>query len=480
MLNSFTDVTADRARAKARAIDAAIAAGQKVGPLAGVPFAVKNLFDVKGLSTRAGSKINRDLAPSPRDATLIERMEAAGAVLVGALNMGEYAYDFTGENVHDGPSRNPHDPTRMTGGSSGGSGSAVGGGLVPIALGSDTNGSIRVPSSFCGIFGLKPTYGRLSRARSFPFVASFDHLGPFARSVGDLALAYDAMQGPDADDAACTTRPVEPVTPLLAQGISGLRVAIAGGYFQKNVFPEAVEAVARVAKALDATQTIEIPEAARARAAAYVISTTEGASLHLDRLRKRPNDFDPAVRDRLIAGAMVPAPLVDRAQKFRRWYRAKVLELFKSVDVIIAPATPCIAPKLGQVNFVLDGVELPVRANIGIHTQPISFIGLPVVAVPVPLEPMPIGVQIIAAPWREDIALRVAHALERMGVAAAPAAERIVSDGDRSSRRAGRGDRAIRALRKGAGVERRRRARRTVPQRSPHAALWHRRKSLRL
>ena len=210
-------------------------------------------------------------------------------------------------------------------------------------------------------------------------------------------------------------------TPLLTQDIGSLRVAIAGGYFQQNVFPEAVEAVARVAKALGAARIVEIPEAARARAAAYVISTTEGASLHLDRLRKRPNDFDPAVRDRLIAGAMVPAPLVDRAQKFRRWYRARVLELFKSVDVILAPATPCVAPKLGQVNFVLDGVELPVRANIGVHTQPISFIGLPVVAVPVPLEPMPIGVQIIAAPWREDIALRVAYALERMGVAAAPA-----------------------------------------------------------
>src|SRR3984893_5501201 len=243
ILNSFTDVTAERARAKAKAIDAAIAAGKNVGPLAGVPFAVKNLFDVQGLSTRAGSKINRDLKPSLRDATLIERMEAAGAVLGGALNMGEYAYDFTGENVHDGPSRNPHDPTRMTGGSSGGSGSAVGGGLVPIALGSDTNGSIRVPSSFCGIFGLKPTYGRLSRARSFPFVASFDHLGPFARTVSDLALAYDAMQGPDADDAACTTRPAAPVSALLSQEIGGLRIAIAGGYFQKNVFPEAVEAV---------------------------------------------------------------------------------------------------------------------------------------------------------------------------------------------------------------------------------------------
>ncbi|MFK4652255.1 AtzE family amidohydrolase [Bradyrhizobium japonicum] len=420
VLNSFTDVTADRARAKARAIDADIAAGKEVGPLAGVPFAVKNLFDVAGLPTRAGSKINRDLAPAKRDATLIERMEAAGAVLVGALNMGEYAYDFTGENVHDGPSRNPHDTTRMTGGSSGGSGSAVGGALVPIALGSDTNGSIRVPSSFCGIFGLKPTYGRLSRARSFPFVASLDHLGPFARSATDLALAYDAMQGVDADDAACTTRGLEPTVPLLANPVSDLRIAIAGGHFQNNVFPEAVEAVSRVAKALGATKIVDVPEASRARAAAYVITTTEGASLHLDRLRKRPNDFDPAVRDRLIAGAMVPAPLVDRAQKFRRWYRAQLAEIFKSVDVLIAPATPCTAPKLGQVNFTLDGVELPVRANIGIHTQPISFIGLPVVAVPVPLEPLPIGVQIIAAPWREDIALRVAHALEKMGVVYAP------------------------------------------------------------
>src|SRR3954471_2337896 len=281
VLNCFTDVVADRARARAREIDAAIAAGKKPGSLAGVPFAVKNLFDVKGLPTRAGSKINRDLAPASRDATLVERMEAAGAVLVGALNMGEYAYDFTGENVHDGPSRNPHDTTRMTGGSSGGSGSAVGGGLVPLTLGSDTNGSIRVPSSFCGIFGLKPTYGRLSRARSFPFVSSFDHLGPFARTVDDLALAYDAMQGPDADDAACTARPAEPVSGILLQDIGDLRIAIAGGYFQANLFPEAKEAVARLAKALGTTRIVEIPEAARARAAAYVITTVEGASLHL-------------------------------------------------------------------------------------------------------------------------------------------------------------------------------------------------------
>ena len=419
-LNAFTAVTEERALARAAAIDQARKNGERLGPLAGVPFAVKNLFDVAGLPTVAGSKINRDRAPATQDSPLIARLEGSGAVLVGALNMGEYAYDFTGENVHDGPARNPHDTTRMTGGSSSGSGGAVAGGLVPISLGSDTNGSIRVPSSLCGIFGLKPTYGRLSRAHSFPFVGSLDHLGPFARSVYDLALAYDAMQGFDPDDPVCVDRSFEPTASLIGNGADGLRIAVAGGYFRKGSFPEALTAVQRVADALGVTREIEIPEAARARAAAYVITATEGAALHLERLRTRANDFDPAVRDRLIAGAMVPATLVNQAQKFRRWYRAQVLDLFKDVDAIIAPSTPCTAPLIGQQNFVLDGVEMPVRPNMGIYTQPISFIGLPVAAVPVPLSPLPIGVQVIAAPWREDVALRVAHALERSGVAAAP------------------------------------------------------------
>jgi len=421
VLNSFTDVLGDRALKRARAIDAVRAKRRALGSLAGVPFAVKNLFDVKGLPTRAGSKINRELAPAARDQPLIERLEAAGAILIGALNMGEYAYDFTGENVHDGNAHNPHDVNRMTGGSSSGSGGAVAGGLVPLSLGSDTNGSIRVPSSFCGLFGLKPTYGRLTRARSFPFVASLDHLGPFARSARDLALAYDAMQGYDAEDPICVQRPVEPTLAKLPRGTKGLRIAVAGGYFTKSAFPEAGAAVDRVASALKADTEVEIPEAARARAAAYVITASEGAALHLDRLRTRAADFDPAMRDRLIAGAMIPAPLVNRAQTFRRWYQAEVLKLFDKFDAILAPATPCTAPLIGQKTFVLDGVELPVRPNIGIYTQPISFIGLPVVAVPiVPMPPMPIAVQIIAAPWREDIALRIAHALEQAGVCVAP------------------------------------------------------------
>ncbi|ACB22664.1 AtzE family amidohydrolase [Methylobacterium radiotolerans] len=423
-VGAFTDVLSARALARADAQDAALRNGSPPGPLAGVPFAVKNLIDIDGLPTRAGSKINRERPPAERDGALVRRLEAAGAILVGALNMGEYAYDFTGENIHDGDAHNPHALDHMTGGSSSGSGAALAAGMVPLTLGSDTNGSIRVPAAFCGCFGLKPTYGRLSRAGSFPFVGSLDHLGPMARSVTDLALAYDAMQGPDPDDPVATLRPAEPVLPGLDAGLDGLRVAVAGGYFARGGDPEAFAAVARAAEALGARRTVELPEAHRARAAAYLITAAEGATLHLDRLRTRPQDFDPAVRDRLIAGAMIPAPHVERAQRFRRWYRARVLALFETVDVILAPATPCRAPRGGQTHFVLDGVTLPVRANIGVFTQPISFIGLPVVAAPIRLDAgLPLGVQVIAAPWREDLALRVAHHLERMGVSASPVAE---------------------------------------------------------
>jgi 1-carboxybiuret hydrolase len=413
-LNCFTAITEQRALDRAQALDEARADGKPLGSLAGVPFAVKNMFAIRGRPTLAGSKINRDAPPAARDAALIERLEAAGAVLVGALNMGEYAYDFTGENVHYGAVHNPHDLDRMSGGSSSGSAAAVAGGLVPLSLGSDTNGSIRVPASLCGIFGLKPTYGRLSRARTFPFVSSLDHVGPLARTVRDLVHAYDAMQGSDPDDPVCANRAAEPVLPQLKRGAEGLCVAVARGYF-KCLNSEALSAIDRVASALGATRNIDIPQAEHARAAAFIITACESATLHLDRLRVRARDYDPAVRDRLIAGAMLPGSLVVKAQKFRRWYRDQVLKLFTEVDAILAPATPCTAPLFSQQSISVGGVEMPVRANLGIYTQPISFVGLPVVTVPVPLEPLPIGVQIIAAPWREDVALRLAHALETTG-----------------------------------------------------------------
>lgn len=428
MLGAFTEVTAARALDQADQIDAKVANAVDPGPLAGVPFAVKNLFDIKGVVTRAGSKINRENQPAEHDATLVTRMEGAGAVLLGALNMGEYAYDFTGENVHDGPSRNPHALDRMTGGSSGGSGGAVAGGLVPLSLGSDTNGSIRVPASFCGLFGLKPTYGRLSRAHSFPFVASLDHLGPLGRTVRDLALAYDAMQGFDEADPAQTKRVNEPTSARLKNPVPGLRIAVAGDYFTGSA--EAQAHVQKVAKALEATKTVSLPDAQAARAAAFIITMAEGAAVHLERLRARPDDFDPEIRDRLLAGTMLPAVWVDRAQRLRRVYRDKVLRLFDSVDAILAPSTPMKAPLLGQKTATFGGVEMPVRPNLGIFTQPISFIGLPVVSVPVWLdgEELPLGVQVIAAPWREDIALRIAHQLETAGVCVAPVATGFADD----------------------------------------------------
>jgi aspartyl-tRNA(Asn)/glutamyl-tRNA(Gln) amidotransferase subunit A len=229
------------------------------------------------------------------------------------------------------------------------------------------------------------------------------------------------MQGTDALDPVCADRPVEPACPTLDDGIAGLRIAVAGGYFRTGASAEALSALDTVATALGATRGIEVPEAARARAAAYVITASEGAALHLPRLRTRAEEFDPEVRDRLIAGALIPAAMVVQAQKFRRWYRDAVLRLFDEVDVILAPATPCVAPRIGQKTFVLDGREIPLRPNIGIYTQPVSFIGLPVVAVPVPSPgDLPIGVQIIAGPWREAIALRVARALEARGIVRAP------------------------------------------------------------
>jgi len=422
-INAFTAVLAERALARAAAVDASGAAL----PLRGVPFAVKNLFDLQGLATRAGSKIEREAAPASRDAALVRRLEAAGAVCVGALNMDEYAYGFTTENSHDGPTRNPHDPTRISGGSSGGSAAAVAAGFVPLTLGSDTNGSIRVPASLCGVFGLKPTFGRLSRAGSYPFVASLDHLGPFARSVGELAAAYDAMQGPDADDPAQVPRPVEPTAPQLERGTAGLRIGVLGGWFASMALPPARAAVERVARALDATREVLWPEVDRARTAAFLITNAEGAALHLPDLKRRADDFDPLTRDRFLAGALLPAAWVVQAQRVRHWFARQVAAGFADVDVLLAPATPCTAPVIGTEWLEINGQRLPARASMGLLTQPVSCIGLPVCTVPVwgcdPAAPhLPIGVQLIAAPWREDLVLRVARALEAAGAVSAPVA----------------------------------------------------------
>jgi AtzE family amidohydrolase len=419
-VNAFTRVLTEQARAAAAAVDATIAAGGDPGPLAGLPFAVKNLFDVAGLTTLAGSKINASRPPATRDAAVVAAIRRAGGVLVGALNMDEYAYGFTTENTHYGPTRNPHDAARVAGGSSGGSGAAVGAGLVPLTLGSDTNGSVRVPAALCGVFGLKPTYGRVSRAGSALFAPSFDHVGPLGRSVRDVTAAFDVMQGPDPEDPVCADRPAEPCLPLLDTGVDGLRIAVLDGHFARGGEPGAFAAVAQVAATLGVTRRVTIPEAHRARAAAMVITASEGAALHLADLKTRAHDFDPLTRDRFLAGVLVPTTWYVQAQRFRAWYRAQVTRIFREVDVLLAPTTPCAAPLIGQEWMTMDGVEVLTRPNLGVYTQPISFIGLPVLSVPVTMPgTMPLGVQIIAAPFREAHALRVGALLEAKGVAAA-------------------------------------------------------------
>ncbi|MDG2113825.1 MAG: amidase family protein, partial [Actinomycetota bacterium] len=291
-LNAFTSVTAGRAMAIAEDIDQRVSAGHDVGPLAGVPFAVKDLYDLEGEITLAGSKVLTDRGPAAQDADAVARLVAAGAVPIGALTMDEFAFGFTTENTHYGAARNPHDISRTPGGSSGGSAAAVAGGVVPLTLGTDTNGSIRVPASLCGVFGLKPTYGSISRRGVQLFSDSLDHVGAFARSAGDLGVAFGALA-----DSPMAGTPLPPRP----------RVAVLGGWFADNADSTARAAVGEVADVLGAAAMVELDLAEAAHAAASVITYAEAGELHLDRIRSDRHRFDPVVRHRLVAGALLPA-----------------------------------------------------------------------------------------------------------------------------------------------------------------------------
>ncbi|CAI0825148.1 AtzE family amidohydrolase [Serratia quinivorans] len=417
-LNAYTHVTRERMLTEADHLDRARAKGQALPSLAAIPYAVKNLFDVTGETTLAGASLFCDNPPAKQDAWVVNKLAAQGALLSGMLNMDAYAYGFTTENSHYGATRNPHDTTRIAGGSSGGSAAAVAAGLVTFSLGSDTNGSIRVPSSLCGIFGLKPTFGRLSRSGSQPFVASLDHVGPFARRVRDLAAVYDVMQGTDIEDRFQAEKPITQTESLLPRGQQGLRCAVLTGYFQQWCNEDAKAAVQQVAQALEAITEVELPQAELARSAAFILTAAEGGNQYLPQLRSHPERFEPLSRERLLAGAMLPAAWYLQAQRFRTHFQQQVLPLFEHWDILIAPATPCSATVIGQETMRINGTDLPIRASMGMLTQPISFLGLPVVTIPLKTASgLPIGLQLIAPPWREDLALRAAYALEQRGVA---------------------------------------------------------------
>jgi AtzE family amidohydrolase len=404
-LNAFTAVFAERALARAEAIDAAVASGTDPGPMAGVPFAVKNLFDVAGVVTRAGAKVTATDAPAVSDADAVAALERRGAVLVGATNMDEFAYGFTTENAHDGDTHNPHDYARIAGGSSGGSTAAVAAGLVPIALGTDTNGSIRVPSAFCGIFGIRPTFGILSTRGAYPFVNSLDVVGPFARTARDLTTAFAALR------SSYGAQPID---------VAAMRCARLGGYFDEGLLPEARHGVDVVCAAVGAGPVVDLAHAKQAREAAFLITAAEAGELHAERLRHFSDDYDPATCDRLIAGAFIPSAWYVRAQRFRSYFQAEMVAAFAAHDVLIAAATPYAAPAIGQRTIVIDGVEVEVRANVGVFTQPITLAGVPVVNVPVVERgALPVGVQLIGRPGTESALLALAEALERRAIVGA-------------------------------------------------------------
>ncbi len=422
-INAFTSLRRDAALEEARALDRRNPEAANAGPLMGVPFAVKNLFDVAGVVTLAGSKLYAGNPPAERDAAAVARLRSAGAVLAGALNMDEFAYGFTTENSHYGPTRNPRDAARIAGGSSGGSAASVAAGMVPVSLGTDTNGSVRVPAALCGVLGFKPTFGRISRAGTVPLASSFDHVGLFARTVRDIAAVYDALQGADAEDPACTDRPAAPCRGALDDGIEGFRIAVADGHFATGGSPQAFAAVAAAAHALGAARRVSVPEAERALNASLLITSCEAAAYHLDALRQNPDQLDASVRNRLTAAALVPASWHQTARRFRRRFRTGVSALFQEVDLVLAPTTPFAAPFIGQHAVEIDGQEVSVRATLGRFTAPVSFIGLPALSVPVGgVADLPLGVQLIAAPWREEVILRAARVLEAKGVCAAPVA----------------------------------------------------------
>lgn len=422
-INAWTAIASDRMRREADRLDRLRRDGQPLPPLAGVPYAVKNLFDVAGERTLAGASLFSDRPPAAHDAWAVARLSQAGALLSGMLNMDAYAYGFTTENSHYGATRNPHDLQRIAGGSSGGSAAAVAAGLVHFSLGSDTNGSIRVPASLCGIFGLKPTFGRLSRHGTHPFVASLDHIGPFARNTDDLTRVYDALQGLDREDAFQADVAPQPALPQLEKGLEGLRCAVLGGYFQQWSDENAQQAVATAARALEASELVELDEMEIARSAAFILTAAEGGNRYLPALRSQPERFEPLSRERLLAGALLPSAWYLQAQRFRRYFQQKALALFDHFDVLIAPATPCCATLIGQETMLINGQTLPVRASMGMLTQPISFLGLPVTTVPLQTASgLPIGLQLIAAPFQETNCLRAARVLEQLGIANAPIA----------------------------------------------------------
>ena len=417
-LNSFITLLRDESMAAAREAEGAIASGGHIGPLHGLPIGLKDLYYTKGIRTTMGSKIMGEFVPDA-DAAVTEHFREAGAILIGKLQMHEFALGATSENPHYGPAHNPWDTGRMTGGSSGGSGSAVASGQCMGALGSDTGGSVRIPASLCGIVGLKPTFGRVSRYGVYPLSWSFDTVGPMTRTVRDAALVLNAIAGHDSRDLSSSRRPTEDFAERLENGISGVRIGIPREYFFEKTEPQVTDAVREAASVLEglgaSVDEVSIPVLEHSQTISTPISQAEASQIHTEHLQDRAHDIGADVRGRLYQGALIPATDYIKAQRARTVYNARMAEAFQRFDALIAPTCPVGAPKLGERTVQVGDVAEPTLALLSRLTRPFNVSGVPTVSLPCGFTSygVPIGLQIAGRPFEDAAVLRIAHAYEQ-------------------------------------------------------------------
>jgi aspartyl-tRNA(Asn)/glutamyl-tRNA(Gln) amidotransferase subunit A len=418
-LRAFITVDAAGALAQARALEQDATAGRWRGPLHGVPLAHKDLFRIAGLPTSCGTKTSEYFF-AERDATAVTRLVDAGAITLGKLNMAELALGPYGNNAHHGDVDNPWRPGHVSGGSSSGSGAAVAAGLALGALGTDTGGSIRLPAACCGIVGLKPTYGRVSRAGAMPLSWSMDHIGPMARSVRDAALMLEVIAGQDAADATSSARDVPGYLAALERPIRGLSVALADNYYFDGVTPEVARAVSDMRGVFERlgarVEALRLPDPQVIHDVSGIIARAESAAVHARILRDRPHELQPAVRARLEVGMRISAHDYLQALRLRaRLAREFIREVFEEADLLVVPATPTPAPALAEVTA---GDAEAVAARMGRFarlTRPLNGLGLPALALPCGFAAsgLPIGAQLIGRPFDEATVLRAGHAYEQ-------------------------------------------------------------------
>ena len=414
-LNAFQTVLEETALARAREMDGELAAGRDRGPLHGIPVAVKDVYSTRGVRTTCGSKLFADFVPSI-DAAVVEKLAAAGAVLVGKTAMHELAYGITSNNPHFGTVRNPWDPARIPGGSSGGSGAAVASGMVFMAMGSDTGGSIRIPASYCGTVGLKPTSGRVSRYGVRPLDFSLDHMGPLARSARDAAVVLDAIAGYDRRDDTSSRRPVDAYVPEEQPSLAGLRIGVPQNFYFDRVDPEvaaSVQAMVQRAEALGARAVpVRVPDIAALNAVGRVILLAEASALMEPYLHRRA-EFGADVLALLDQGRLLPATDYINAQRLRRAFMTEFGKVWTEADCLFTPCTPITAPCIGEATASIAGETEDVRLASTRLVRGLNVLGVPALALPSGLDNrgLPMSLQIVGKPWSEALLLKVAQAL---------------------------------------------------------------------